>query len=257
MTYGTDIHHIALSSDDTYLVLVSQRGYQLGSLQEITVELWNLKTRFCISTCIPGCFLAFSANATYVALQLTPMAHRIRVYDVHSIDDGCAIALPTGEEFTGTTPKAVALSVDGAYLVFCDGHGGIRVYAVRTGHEIVYMEGHRTGVSILISKIDRFVMNVPVRGHGFRLLPMEITPFWSLSFDYRSGWIMVHVMAPDQEHRTIQLCWLPAELRSYQYATSASKIVISRTTGSNSKLTIIDLGPMLRMLEALGRIPAM
>jgi hypothetical protein len=73
-----------------------------------------------------------------------------------------------------------------------------------------------------------------------------------LSFDDKTGWIVIANadLGPGQSHT--RLCWLPVEMRGRIFKSHQSMFVIASEL--NYQLTIIDFEPMLAMLRGLGAI---
>jgi hypothetical protein len=77
-----------------------------------------------------------------------------------------------------------------------------------------------------------------------------VTPSYSLSFDYSTGWIVALHADNDYGQDITKLCWLPAELHGNRFYTHDSILVIPSEL--THQLTIIDFEPMLTMLRQLG-----
>jgi hypothetical protein len=77
-----------------------------------------------------------------------------------------------------------------------------------------------------------------------------VAPSPSLSFDKSTGWIIAEHATNAYGRNITHLCWLPVELRSEEFDTHESMIVVA--SDSSYQLTIIDFEPMLNMLRRLG-----
>jgi hypothetical protein len=74
----------------------------------------------------------------------------------------------------------------------------------------------------------------------------------SLSFNNKTGWIVITDADLGPGPNDIQLCWLPVEMRGRIFKSHQSMFVIASKL--NHQLTIIDFEPMLAMLRGLGAI---
>jgi hypothetical protein len=82
--------------------------------------------------------------------------------------------------------------------------------------------------------------------------PAQVISSRSLSFNEKTGWIVLVDLDLGPGPNDIQLCWLPVEIRGDAFHSHQSMFVIASEL--NHQLTIIDFEPMLTMLRQLGVI---
>jgi hypothetical protein len=80
----------------------------------------------------------------------------------------------------------------------------------------------------------------------------QVISLRSLSFNVKTGWIVIADANHSPGSNDIQLCWLPIEMRGTAFSSHQSMFVIA--SRFNYQLTIIDFKLMLAMLRNFGVI---